>query len=402
MVMKTRRIVFSSQLLQEPFIQLHLMLDVILAACFGLNAMQISFLTAMRPTLSVFAFYWGSALLFRPQWLRPSLVLAVAAAPILFLFAPFNSKIWFFIAAEAIFILFWRAAKPAQIEIIKINVEKGAREILFSNQLNLSRASAIIIGPLLGLFVKMYPTLWKELFAVAALLYSSSAILQHLFSMPSLSLERREKLSFREIITRPWVESFELLRRNKAFAHYKLGFFIAGAGLMFMKPSIPGFLTASNLSFLAIFSLFTLLEGAGFILASRFWSRTLAKNGIHMTSSWVAAAFSLQPLLLIFSSGSALCIYAAFFIYGVAQSGSQLVWTLSGPYLCGSGSSSQYSSVNILAIAIRGLFAPLLGGLFTTLFGAQATFSVGFATMVLGSWYLFYVAKKLKTVPEPS
>lgn len=394
---KTKSTLFIANIMQEPFIALNLMLDVILSAHFGATALQISILTTLRPVLAVFAFYWGSILLFRPELLRFSLVFATLMAASLFLFAPFADSIWYFIIAESCFILFWRAANPAQMEILKINVSKGAREKLFSKALSLSHASGILIGPLLGLILKFNPNQWKLLFFITAAFYSASALLKSRFHIPE-TIEKqltKTRYSIKEVLIKPWKDSLALLKNNRAFAQFQLGFFIAGSGLMFAKPSIPGFLTSQNLSFLEIFSLFTLLEGIGFICTSAAWARYLQKAGIHTTSCLIALCFALQPLLLIASYFLPASIFVAYLFYGAAQAGSRLVWNLSGSILCGNGSSSQYSSVNILAIGVRGSFVPLLGGIFAQAFGPQAALFVSFVFLISGAFYLLKASKQV-------
>jgi MFS family permease len=393
----TKWVLFCSNVLQEPFVVLNLMLDIILSSHFGASALQISLLTTLRPILAVFAFYWGSILLFKPHFLKMSLVGATALGSLLFLFAPWADSIWFFIVAECFFILFWRAANPAQMEILKINLEKGERERVFSKALSLSYASGIIIGPMLGLFLKYHPDLWKELFCAVALLYSASALVKNYFPTPDQPAARafKEISSAKEALIRPWKESWRLLKTNRAFLQFQLGFFIAGSGLMFAKPTIPGFLTGMQLSFFEIFSLFTLLEGIGFILTSSLWAKYLQKSGLQAASSLVLLAFSLQPLFLICASQMTICVFAAYFIYGAAQAGSRLVWNLSGPLLCGNESSSLYSSVNILAIGIRGCFVPLLGAACSLFFGPHVTLFISFACMLTGAFYLFRTRSRL-------
>jgi len=388
---KTKKILFVSSGLQVPFVALNLMLDVILSKHFGASALVISILTTLRPVLAVCAFYWGSFLLFKPQALRVSLVAATLFGASLFLFSPWAETIWYFVIAECCFYLFWRAANPAQMEVLKLNLDKGDRERIFSRSLSISYGLAIGIGPLLGLFLKWHPEQWKLLFSLTAFLYISSAFVKNFFNVPKTSAPQKA-LSARDLFIQPWKESFRLLKDNRAFLQFQIGIFIAGSGLMFAKPTIPGFLASANLSILEIFSLFTLLEGLGFILASRFWAKYLEALGLHLTTCFVLLCFAVQPLLLVLNVPFS--IFCAYFVYGVAQSGSKLVWNLSGPLLCGKESSSQYTSVNILAIGIRGCFVPLIGAACTMFFGPYVTLSVSFFSMLVGAFYLYRIYRR--------
>lgn len=388
---KTKNVLFLSSALQVPFVALNLMLDVILSKHFGASALQISILTTLRPLLAVCAFYWGSLLLFKPQFLRGSLVLATGVATSFFLFSPWADAIWYFIVAESCFYLFWRAANPAQMEVLKLNLNKGDREEIFSKSLSISYALAIGIGPLLGLLLKWHPGHWKLLFCITALLYMSSAWVKRAFYVPKISAPPAKTVTGHDLFIKPWKESFRLLKNNRAFLQFQIGIFIAGSGLMFAKPTIPGFLASANLSIFEIFSLFTLLEGTGFVLTSRFWAKYLQKTGLHQTTCFVLICFALQPLLLIMNLSTT--IFLAYFFYGIAQSGSKLVWNLSGPLLCGKESSSQYTSVNILAIGVRGCFVPLMGAACTTFFGAHISLGISFCCMLVGALYLFWVSR---------
>jgi MFS family permease len=271
-------------------------------------------------------------------------------------------------------------------------VTKGERERIFSQALSLSHGSGILIGPLLGIFLKYHSELWKELFCALAVLYALSAWIKSRFMVPEVP-KQSQRPSLQEALCKPWKDSWRLLKTNRSFAQFQLGFFIAGSGLMFAKPSIPGYLMGMNLSFLEIFSLFTLLEGLGFILTSSLWAKYLQKSGLHAASCLVLTCFSLQPLFLILPSSTGIFVFMAYFFYGAAQAGSRLVWNLSGPLLCGNESSSQYSSVNILAIGVRGAFVPLLGAACAVTFGPQASLTVSFFCMVVGALYLMKVSK---------
>jgi hypothetical protein len=385
----TRQTLFLANILQEPFIAFNLLFDVILSRHFDASAIQISLLTTLRPLLAVFAFYWGSLLLFKPNLLRPSLVVATAFATSFFLFAPWYDNIGYFILAEGCFVLFWRATTPAQMEILKLNVPKGSREPLLASAFRLSRILGMVIGPLLGLFLQFYPHLWKELFCTLAFCYALSALLKGRFLVPSSQPTPHQTVAFKEFIIKPWIDSWHLLKKNRSFMKFQIGFFIAGSGLMFAKPSIPSLFEHLNLSFFQIFTLFTLLEGLGYVLTSALWAKHLATKGLHTTSCFVIVCFAMQPLFLL--TPWFWCLFPAYFFYGAAQAGSQLVWNLSGPLLCGNESSTQYSSVNILAIGVRGCFVPLLGGLFSALFGPHLALAFSLVFMIAGSLYLFKI-----------
>jgi hypothetical protein len=82
-------------------------------------------------------------------------------------------------------------------------------------------------------------------------------------------------------------------------------------------------------------------------------------------------------------------LYAAYLIFGIAQGGSHLIWHLSGPIFSEAEESSRYSGVNVLMVGIRGLIAPILGGILNYLFGADFVFVLGGLCCLGGFFYLF-------------
>jgi hypothetical protein len=54
------------------------------------------------------------------------------------------------------------------------------------------------------------------------------------------------------------------------------------------------------------------------------------------------------------------------------QSGNELIWNMSGPLFAGEKDSSAFTSVNLVAIGVRGCFIPFLGSLICAELGAPA------------------------------
>ena len=69
--------------------------------------------------------------------------------------------------------------------------------------------------------------------------------------------------------------------------------------------------------------------------------------------------------------------YAAFFMYGVGQGGSHLVWHMSGPHFSGKEESARYTGVNVAMAGLRGAVGPPLGGWLSVVFGALPVLGVG-------------------------
>ena len=126
----------------------------------------------------------------------------------------------------------------------------------------------------------------------------------------------------------------------------------------------------------------------GVIGTADIWAGRLNRASILHCAHLIAWGFIAYNLLLMSSSISVASIFVAYFIYGIAQSGSHLVWNLSGTLLSGSESSHTYSAVNILAVGIRGCLAPVLGCILLDWTGVMPTLFIGIVIMFFGTRYL--------------
>ena len=99
---------------------------------------------------------------------------------------------------------------------------------------------------------------------------------------------------------------------------------------------------------------------------------------------WITIGFGLYPLCVLFAN-----VNIAFFVYGVAQAGSHLIWHLSGTIFAKDGDSTPYSAVNILSQGLRGLIVPFLGGIACTFFGPVPVMVIGSLTSFIGAFVMY-------------
>ncbi len=316
-------------------------------------------------------------------------MLATFLTAALFLFSSFFENPWFFVLASTCYTLFFRAANPARMELLKRNIAREQRERVYSWTFKVSYAVGMLLGPFLGLLLDRYPDLWRLLFVCSAILYVLSGRLYQ--SIPVTDSAVKEPLPKRDlfkILIEPWESSYELIQANSLFARFQIGFFIAGFGLMLAKPAGDWLLGNLDISYYSLFVCRTFLKGLGIIGTADMWAGRLQRASILRCAHLVAWGFIAYNLLLMGSTVSVASIFLAYLIYGIAQSGSHLVWNLSGTLLSGNDSSHQYSAVNILAVGIRGCIAPVLGCIFLNWMGVMPTLLIGIAIMYFGARYL--------------
>lgn len=133
--------------------------------------------------------------------------------------------------------------------------------------------------------------------------------------------------------------------------------------------------------------------GLGVASSSYLWNVGLAKIPLLKLTIWVLFGFSLFPLTLLLAGWNALFVYGAFFLYGIAQAGSHLIWNLSGTFFAGEGSSAPYTRANLLMHALRGAVMPLIGGWLCDLIGATSVLGIGALMSVFGGLILWRAIK---------
>jgi predicted MFS family arabinose efflux permease len=392
---KTRRALLLMGLLNEPLVGLFSLLPFILRKDLKATLFQISIFTMLRPIMSVFSFYWSSRLTKRSSKLRSNLIGAWFLARVPFLFFPFINNIWYFIFSGAIYFLFYRASTPALMEILKVNLSKDSREKTFSFSSALNFSLSIAIGLVIGTILDSYNYSWKTLFFISSLI-GLSAILLHLRlpvngEVSQLKSNSYQKEPLSQQILQPWKKSLELIKLRPDFLHFQKGFMAGGIGLMFMSPALILFyvdILHLNHSAVAISRL--ILMGFGFIIVSSIWRRSLSKYSIEKLTSILCFGFGLFPLITICAQSSILWLYAAFFLYGITQAGSHLIWHLSGLFFAGKENSYNYTTVNILAVGLRGLIAPLIGGILCNFFGPIFVLLLGSLCCFYGCFIMLY------------
>ena len=374
------------------------MMDFILRKDFFASYTLLALLASLRPLLSLFSFYWGAELADSPEKLRRNMLLAWFFGRVPFLFIPMIPSAWYIVFCVGSFQFFHRAGIPATMEILRLNIEKGEREKLFTTSFMLCFAEGALLGLGIGRILDGDTSLWYLLLISSTLLSLFSLYFQMNVPLPPLKKKKPQALK-RHLLT-PWIETYHLLVRRPDFFAFQLAFMFGGMGLMIMAP-VKSIYFADHLHLtheqVALARCFAM--GLGVVASASIW-----RKGIHNYSQMTITAvmllfFSLYPLMLLsIPYASELTLYVTLFFYGVAQSGSRLLWNLSGPLYAGDEESSRYSNTNVLTIGLRGLFGPLAGAFIYHTYGVEAALLTAsilcFVGLLFAMWYVVVKEKR--------
>lgn len=295
--------------------------------------------------------------------LIPNLILGNVLKFTPFLFFPFVNNPWFYIFAVGFHMTLCRGTIPAWMEILKLKVPGASRSKICAIGSTVDYLGVALLPLFIGGVLDNVSESWRFLFPIAALLGMISTL--PIKKIKIESPERKEAVaSVRKLthLINPWKSGWKLLSQRSDFAKFQWGFFLGGAGLMILQPVLPAYFNnVLHLSYSDVLTAVAALKGIGFALSSPLWVKFFNRSRIFVLCSVVTLAAAIFPLLLIFAHSSSSIIYIAYIAYGVMQGGSELSWKMSGPVFSKDEDSAPYSSVNILAVGIRGIIFPYLG-----------------------------------------
>jgi len=362
-----KRALVWSNILSEPLFTLYMLLTFILYKDLGASAFQIALLTMLKPVVTALSFYWSAGLKGRGERLKSNVVWAGIWMRAPFLLCPWIDSSWFLVAAAANYMFFYRAASPAWLEMLRRNLEGKERGKAFAWSSAFGYCEGIILSLGMGVLLDGNAGLWKIFFCGASIIGLFSVVVQSkvYIAKDTLLIEEPtlETINWKERLIRPWKESYLLLKERPDFAKFQWGFMIYGFGIMLVQPALCLFMVDTlGISYLEMASAISIAKGLGFVVSSPLWSKWMEKTNISKVASAVFLLVGLFPIVLSLSTINLAWLYIAYFLYGIGQGGSHLVWNLSGPIFAGKEESSRYTGVSVMLGGLRGGVAPPLGG----------------------------------------
>ncbi len=394
---RTGRALTWTNLLTEPLFTLYSFLVFILYKDLGASAFQVALLTALKPLVTILSFYWSAGLKGKTKKLKSNVLWASFLMRAPFLLCPWVHSTWFVIGAAVNYMFFYRAAAPGWLEIIRRNMGEGRRNRIFSITSALAYIEGVVLAIACGKMLDSDPGCWKFLFMGASLIGLLALVVQSRIVVEGED-EVIERPSLKEILVRPWRDSFRLMRQRPDFSKFQWGFMISGFGLMLIQPAIPLFaVDLLNISYLEWTIAISIAKGLGFALSSPLWARWIDRISVFRMASLVFLSIGLFSILLSLSMIHIFWFYIAYFWYGVGQGGSHLIWNMSGPIFSGKEESSRYTGVNVAMAGLRGAVAPPLGGLLSVFLGPVQVLFLGSAFCFYSGFQMFQ--KRLKKDP---
>lgn len=386
-----------SRILSFPFWGLFCLLPVILYKDLNATPFQVATLAALKPVAALLSPYWSQRVHSMRERLISNLILGNILKFFPFLFFPFTSNPWFYIFAVAFHMFLCRGTIPAWMEVLKLKVSGTSRSKICAIGSTIDYLGVALLPLFIGGVLDHVPESWRYLFPATALLGIISTL-----PIKRIKIEatEREEIASQDKkldhLLNPWKSGWRVLKERVDFAKFQWGFFLGGAGLMIIQPVLPIYFSdVLSLSYSDVLTAIAALKGIGFALSSPMWVKFFNRSRIFILCAYVTLAAAAFPLLLIFAHTSSSIIYIAYLGYGVMQGGSELSWKMSGPVFAGEKDSAPYSSVNILAVGVRGLIFPYLGSFLFLQTGSPAVVLLaGMGLCLMATVFLSYHGRR--------
>ncbi len=401
--LNTRRALLWMHILNEPMAALYTLLPFILVKDFGAGALEVSLFISLRPIFTFFSYFWGINLSRKKKDPLSNVMTAYVFTYLPFLLFSLSGNIWLILISAGFYQLFFKAGLPGWVEVLQQNIPAKRREHIFSVSFVLGFVVSGAIGVFLGFLLDANPTYLRVLLCGFSLIGLLNLIFLKKISIAQPEknrLDHAPRIERNEHFVTALKGSWQLLRKSPDFWIFQVAFTIGGGSLMLMSPSLPLFyVDVLSLSHAQITMARFVFMAFGVMSSSFFWKKGLQRFHVNVLSTWILVGFGLFALIMLAALKSLCFLFVAFFFYGIAQSGSHLVWNLSGPIFAKGNGSIPYTSVNLLMVGIRGLIFPLLGGAFTTILDPPMMIGLGMLICFSGAFILhkFYGANYVQS-----
>jgi MFS family permease len=289
---------------------------------------------------------------------------------------------------------------PHRSALSSANYPLAVRGRLFAMLSVMSRISAVVAAKVSGWLLDA-DFLWlRVLFPVAAV----CGLLEHwTISRIRWHHEGRPKVRTWGGLTSAlaasadaWRETGRILREDRAFRVYEIGFLLYGFGFLMSFPLIAVFAArVLHLSYGEYTSASGLAQPIAYSVTILAFGRAVDRFGVVRTT---AAAFALLTVFFAVLPfvGDARQFQLCFLLFGITMALVNLGWSLGPISFAPSGQGRSYTTVHVLFVGIRSAAAPFLGVWLSGRIGLGSVFVVSAGLVALGCVTMTALARRTR------
>jgi MFS family permease len=287
---------------------------------------------------------------------------------------------------------------PHRGALLRTNYPRAIRGRFFGFLTALGFLASGLASKVGGYLLDLDPRHLRVLFPVAAL-FGMAGFLLH--SRIRWRHQRRES-PYPAVAAGPlqamrlaWREAFRILREDRAFRDYEIGFMLYGFGFL---TSIGLIVLYAEEELAVSYDTWTWATGVFFpllqILAAAPVGRLADRLGIVRTTAIafsVLVAFFLAMMFVTTGAG----LVAAYALFGVGMAGVMVGWNLGPLNFAPDRQGHMYFAVHFSLVVVRSVIAPFLGFAVLRLLSYQAAFALSAAFMLCAVIVLLRLARRV-------
>lgn len=251
-----------------------------------------------------------------------------------------------------------------------------------------------------GMFLDIDNFAFRYVFPLIAILGVFSTWLLSLihYTNPELKVKKQ---SFIRSVKNSILTMTGILKTNKPYTHFEIGFMFYGFSFMITVTVITIFFErALNLNYSSVafyknaynILAIVLLPYTGKLLGKmdprKFAAITFASLMLYILFVMLTEYFPMH--LEIAGVEIYLMLIIAFLFYGIFAATMALLWFIGSAYFCKPEDAGDYQSVHLSLTAARATFAPLLGVFFYGIMGFSGTFIVAIISLLAGIGVMYW------------
>jgi len=345
------------------------------------------------PTAALLFAAWWSGLLNRREKSSTFLVFGMLGRLSLLLVA-FAGSAGSFTAVLAAATFLFGAVVPASNALLQRNFTASERGRVIGLGISLQALVAIAVSLLVGRLYDWRPEAYRAVYPAAAICGFFSCLTLARVRFRSRPGEPHERHLFAAglggnlagALRRPFAGALSLLREDRGFRRYEMGFMAYGLAWMMLQPTIPVFLVEKlQVAYAEVATARGLIYFAMIAALSHPFGRLLDRIGPIKVSRIAFSILAVFPLLLASAHGVGMA-YLAFLVYGCGMAAVNLGWTTGPIHFARERDSAGYMGAHVALVGVRAIVGGPFGiWLYRASGSPTATFALAAALFFVGS-----------------
>jgi Na+/melibiose symporter-like transporter len=281
---------------------------------------------------------------------------------------------------------------------------------LYSYATTLNKIVMMVTTFVYGWLLDIDNYVFVKIFPMAAILGIVSVFLLSLIPFQT-KISDLKLNGFWNSIAKSATGMIQILKTNRPFLDFQIGFMLYGIGFMISVTVVVLFfefglgLNYSSIAFykngynvLAILMVPFFGKLMGKVDPRRFASIPFSAMFLFLLSLIITYYFPASSHFWGIQLYHMLILYIVF--HGVFAASMALTWFIGSAYFCPAEEAGNYQSVHLVLTALRGLFAPILGIVIFERWGFITTFFTAMVFLALGIAYMLWSEKRFVIVLE--